>query len=66
MEVPLEAKSGRRYEVALRRDGRWIIDCLALAEAEAHARADALYADEAVEAVRITRGRFGRDGLAQD
>jgi hypothetical protein len=56
--------SGRRYEVAVRRDERWVIDCLAFNEAEARARADELYTDESVMAVRVVRGRFGRDGTS--
>ena len=56
--------SERRYEVAVRRDERWIIDCLASNEAEARARADELYSDETVMGVRVVRGRFGSDGTS--
>jgi hypothetical protein len=52
----------RRYEVAARRGGRWIIDCLARGEPDARARADELYADESIEAVRVVRGHLGHDG----
>ncbi|HUK59373.1 MAG TPA: hypothetical protein VLV50_09095 [Stellaceae bacterium] len=60
----LNLTSGRRYEVAARRDGRWLIDCLARSEGEARARADELYRDEAIEAVRVVRARFGNDGTS--
>jgi hypothetical protein len=59
-----ELKSARRFEVAVRRGERWVIDCLAFTEAEAQARADELYADDSVSAVRIVRGRFGGDGTS--
>ena len=55
---------GRRFEVAARRDDRWVIDCLASSEAEARARANELYADESVMAVRVVRGRFASDGTS--
>ncbi|HXQ51158.1 MAG TPA: hypothetical protein VN802_08705 [Stellaceae bacterium] len=54
----------KRYEVAARRGGRWVIDCLARSEPEARNRAEELYADESIEAVRIVRGHFGRDGTS--
>jgi hypothetical protein len=56
--------SSRRYEVAARRDGRWLIDCLARSENEARARAEELYRDETIEAVRVVRARFGHDGTS--
>ena len=57
--------SERRCEVAVRRDERWVIDCLASNEAEARACADELYSDESVTTgVRVVRGRFGSDGTS--
>jgi hypothetical protein len=56
----------KRYEVSARREGRWIIDCLSASEPEATARADELYADDNIEAVRVVRGRFGHDGLTYE
>ena len=53
---------GRRYEVTFLRDKRWMIDCLAQSETEARRRAEELYADEAIDGVRVLRGRFGTDG----
>ncbi len=44
------------------RDKRWVIDCLAHKEDEARTRAEELFADENIAAVRVTRGRFGQDG----
>jgi hypothetical protein len=58
----LSSIPGRRYEVTFLRDKRWTIDCLARSEAEARARAEELYADEAIDAVRVMRGRFAADG----
>lgn len=46
------------------RDKRWIIDCLAHNEFQARERAEELYADDDVEAVRVVRGRFGHDGTS--
>lgn len=60
----LSLNSSRRFEVAARRGGRWVIDCLARSENEARARADELYRDESIEAVRVIRARFGRDGTS--
>jgi hypothetical protein len=60
----LNLSSTRRYEVAARRGGRWIIDCLARNESEARTRADELYRDETIEAVRVVRARFGGDGTS--
>ena len=60
----LNLSSSRRYEVAARRGGRWLIDCLAQSESEARARAEELYRDEAIEAVRVVRARFGHDGTS--
>ena len=60
----LNLSSSKRYEVAARRGGRWLIDCLARSESEARARADELYRDETIEAVRVVRARFGHDGTS--
>src|SRR5665213_3621236 len=57
-----EQPSTRRYEVMVRRQGRWLIDCHTLTEASATARAEELYADEAVDAVRVMRARFSMTG----
>jgi hypothetical protein len=54
----------KRFEISFRRGERWQIDCLAFTDAEARTRADELYADETVDAVRIARGRFGGDGTS--
>jgi hypothetical protein len=56
--------SARRYEVTVLRDKRWLIDCLARDEDEARARAEELFADDNVAAVRVVRGRFGQDGTS--
>lgn len=49
------ARPGRRYEVWLQRDGRWMIDCHVATEVDALARAEELYANEANGAVRVIR-----------
>jgi len=59
-----DLKTARRFEVAVRRGERWVIDCLAFTQVEAQTRADELYADDGVDAVRVVRGRFGSDGTS--
>ncbi len=56
------ARPGRRYEVMAQRDGRWVLDCHVVTEVDALARAEELYADESIAAVRVVRGHFSRDG----
>jgi hypothetical protein len=46
------------------RDGRWVIDCHVTAEVDALARAEELYADESIAAVRVMRGHFGGAGAS--
>lgn len=48
------------------RDKRWLIDCLARNEEAAQARAEELYAEDDVLAVRVVRGRFGADGTSYE
>ncbi len=61
-----EPASGKRFEVSVLRDKRWLIDCLAHNEFQARARAEELYADDDVQAVRVVRGRFGHDGTSYE
>ncbi|HUZ75201.1 MAG TPA: hypothetical protein VMU87_19625 [Stellaceae bacterium] len=61
-----EQASSRRFEVWALRDKRWLIDSLARNEEAARARADELYADDDIEAVRVVRGRFGNDGTSYE
>jgi hypothetical protein len=56
------ARPGRRFEVMAQRDGRWIIDCLVATEVDALARAEELYADDAIGAVRVLRAHFSSGG----
>jgi hypothetical protein len=56
------ARPGQRYEVMSQRDGRWVIDCHVATEVDALARAEELYADESVAAVRVMRAHFGGTG----
>jgi hypothetical protein len=49
------ARPGRRYEILAQRGGRWLIDSLAASEVDALARAEAIYADDGVGAVRVVR-----------
>ncbi|HEX3972415.1 MAG TPA: hypothetical protein VHX19_13880, partial [Stellaceae bacterium] len=58
------ARPGRRYEVMAQRDNRWVIDCQVATEVDALARAEELYADESIGAVRVMRGHFGGAGTA--
>ena len=58
----LDRPSAPRFEVSALRDKRWIIDCITRTEDEARARAEEIFADEAFDAVRVARGRFGHDG----
>jgi hypothetical protein len=46
------------------RDGRWVIDCHVTAEVDALARAEELYADETIAAVRVMRAHFGGAGAS--
>jgi hypothetical protein len=57
-----EETTTRRYEVMARRQGRWTIDCLTPTQGSATARAEALYADDRVEAVKVVRARFSVTG----
>ena len=51
-----------RYEVMLRREGRWIIDGLIDDEAAAKARAEALINARACDEVKVTRQRLRQSG----
>jgi len=44
------------------RGGRWVIDCHVATEVDALARAEELYADESIGAVRVVRAHFGGGG----
>lgn len=54
----------RYYEVMAQREGRWLIDCLMRSRASAIARAQELFADERIAAVRVVRDRFSITGAA--
>lgn len=56
------SRPGRRYEVMVQRGGRWLIDSLTSTEVDALARAEALYADESIAAVRVMRAHFSAAG----
>ena len=58
----MSERPGRRYEVMAQRDGRWVIDCHVPTEFDALARAEELYADERIGAVRVVRAYFGGGG----
>ncbi|HXR87228.1 MAG TPA: hypothetical protein VN728_09670 [Stellaceae bacterium] len=58
----MSERPGRRYEVMAQRDGRWVLDCHTATEVDALARAEELYADESVGAVRVVRAYFGGNG----
>jgi hypothetical protein len=57
---------GRRYEVMAQREGRWVIDCHVSTEVDALARAEELYADDTIAAVRVMRGHFGGAGTSYE
>jgi hypothetical protein len=58
----MSERPGRRYEVMAQRDGRWVMDCHVATEVDALARAEELYADESIGAVRVMRAHFGGSG----
>ena len=58
----MSERPGRRYEVMAQRDGRWVIDCHVPTEFDALARAEELYGDETIGAVRVVRAYFGGGG----
>ena len=58
----MSGRPGRRYEVMAQRDGRWVLDCHVPTEVDALARAEELYADESIGAVRVVRAHFGGGG----
>ncbi|HEY1506222.1 MAG TPA: hypothetical protein VGF92_18090 [Stellaceae bacterium] len=58
----MSERPGRRYEVMAQRDGRWVMDCHVATEVNALARAEELYADESIAAVRVVRAHFGGGG----
>ena len=58
----MSERPGRRYEVMAQRHGRWVMDCHVATEVDALARAEELYADESIGAVRVIRGYFGSAG----
>ena len=58
----MSERPGRRYEVMAQRDGRWVMDCHVATEVDALARAEELYADESIAAVRVMRAHFGGTG----
>lgn len=58
----MSERRGRRYEVMARRDGRWVIDCHVPTEVDALARAEELYVDQSIGAVRVVRAYFGGGG----
>lgn len=62
----LDRPPAPRFEVSALRDKRWIIDCLAGTEQEARARAEEIFADDNIDAVRVVRGRFGHDGTSYE
>ncbi len=55
----MNGRPGRRYEVMTQRDGRWVMDCHVATEVDALARAEELYADESIAAIRVVRAHFG-------
>src|ERR1700761_7038829 len=58
------ARPGRRYEVWVQREKRWVIDCLASTEVDAFARAEELYADDNTDAIKVVRGHFNGAGAS--
>jgi hypothetical protein len=58
----MSGRPGRRYEVMAQRDRRWVMDCHVATEVDALARAEELYADESIGAVRVIRAHFGGGG----
>jgi hypothetical protein len=58
----MNGRPGRRYEVMTQRDGRWVMDCHVATEVDALARAEELYADESIAAIRVVRAHFGGGG----
>jgi len=58
----MNGRPGRRYEVMIQRDGRWVMDCHVPTEVDALAHAEELYADESIAAVRVVRAHFGGGG----
>jgi hypothetical protein len=58
------ARPGRRYEVWVQREKRWVIDCLAATEVDALARVEELYADERNDAVKVLRAHFNAGGAS--
>jgi len=58
----MSERPGRRYEVMAQREGRWVMDCHVATEVDALARAEELYADESIGAIRVVRAHFGGGG----